>query len=83
MLGPQYGSDDINEFARWGNLFRNRNIVTIGIGIGEDIDDQEISDFVDESNYYKKKSFNQILTKRFRRSLLLCESKLNGSNLLL
>ena len=70
--------DDINEFARRGNLFRNRNIVTIGIGIGEDLNDQEISDFVEESNYYKKKSFNQILTKRFRRSLLFCESKLNG-----
>ena len=74
---------DINEFARLGNLFRNRKIMTIGIGIGEDINDEEITAFVDESNYYKKKSFNQILTKRFRRGLLLCESKLNGSNLLL
>ena len=78
-----YGECDINEFSRWGNLFRNRKIRLIGIGIGQYINEREIKDFVGESNYYRKQSFNQILTKRFRRSLLFCESKLNDSILLL
>ena len=71
-----YENCDINEFARWGSLFRDQNIATIGIGIGNSIYEKEITDFVGQSNYYYKKSFNQILTKRFRRSLLLCEGKL-------
>ena len=64
-----------NEFARWGKMFRNRKIKTIGIGVGERTNETEIIEFVGQSNYYKKKSFNQILTKRFQQELVLCEGK--------
>ena len=71
-----YVECDRNSFPQWGNRFRNREITTIGIGVGLSTKEQEIIDFVGQSNYYKKKSFNLILTKRFRRSLLFCEGKL-------
>ena len=71
-----YRQCDISEFTRWGNLFRDRSINTIGIGVGKSTNEKEIIEFVGQSNYYRKTSFNQILTKRFRRSLLFCECKL-------
>ena len=62
-------------FAEWGMRFENRNIRKIGIGIrlGDKIN--EIVDFVGEENFFRTDTFNEILTKPFRRSLSVCEGK--------
>ena len=71
-------------FAEWGTRFDSRNIRKIGIrwngfgigkigGLGENIN--EIVDFVGKQNFFPADSFNEILTKQFRRSLSICEGK--------
>lgn len=69
-------SDDCSangSLAFWGEQFTKRNIKTIGIGIGHDIEKQQIIDFVGSNNYYQKETFNQILTESFRRNLSICD----------
>ena len=62
-------------FEEWGKRFERNQIRTIGIGVSDRVNGDEIIPVVGESNFYKKQKFNEILTKEFRKSLAICDRK--------
>ena len=71
----KYRNCQEKRFAEWGKRFEDRNIRKIGIGISLGDNTKEIVDFVGEPNFFRKNSFNEILTEQFRSSLSICDSK--------
>ena len=70
-----YGLCQKHTFEEWGKRFERNQIRTIGIGVSDMVNEDEIISVVGESNFYKKQKFNELLTKEFRKSLAICDRK--------
>ena len=71
---PRSGNcTDDARFRFYGDGFRNRNITVFGVGVGSNINEQQIKLVLDnDRNYRKADTFTDLMTKEFVRNISLC-----------